>query len=149
MVLVEIDDSDYKVAVERAKADYMNSLAGSEAAKFNVPISQVGSSSQILSAKADVINAEAGISGATKQVEEAEARLVQAQANAKTANDDLARYATLVGKKEISQQQYRSGPGRRRLCQCHRRRTPGQCSLGAGSREAGQGASRPVHGCAF
>jgi membrane fusion protein (multidrug efflux system) len=105
-VLVEIDDRDYQVAVERAKADYMDSVAGSEAAQLNVPISQVGSSSQILSAKSDVINAEAGISGATKQVEEAEARLIQAQANAKTANDDLARYATLVGKKEISQQQY-------------------------------------------
>lgn len=105
-VLVEIDDRDYQVAAERAKADYMDAVAGSEAANFNVPISQVGSSSQILSAKADVVNAEAGISGATKQVEEAEARLLQARANAKTANDDVARYATLVGKKEISQQQY-------------------------------------------
>ena len=105
-VLVEIDDRDYQVAVERAKADYMDAVAGSEAANFNVPISQVGSSSQILSAKADVLNAEAGISGATRQVEEAEARLIQAQANATTANADLARYATLVGKKEISQQQY-------------------------------------------
>jgi membrane fusion protein (multidrug efflux system) len=105
-VLVEIDDSDYKVAVERAKADYMDAVASSEAAQFNVPISQVGSSSQIHSAQSDVLNAEAGISGATKQVEEAEARLIQAQANATTANADLARYKTLVVKKEISQQQY-------------------------------------------
>jgi membrane fusion protein, multidrug efflux system len=105
-VLVEIDDSDYKVAEEHAKADYLDALASSQAAGFNVPISQVGSSSQIHSAQADVLNAEAGITAATKQVEEAEARLIQAQANAKTANDDVARYATLVGKKEISQQQY-------------------------------------------
>jgi membrane fusion protein (multidrug efflux system) len=105
-VLVEIDDSDYKVAVERARADYMDAQAGSEAAGFNVPISQVGSSSQIHSAQSDVLNADAGISGASKQVDEAEARLVQAQANAKTANADLIRYGTLVGKKEISQQQY-------------------------------------------
>ena len=105
-MLVEIDDSDYQVAVEHAKADYMDALAASQAAQFNVPISQVGSSSQIHSAQADVLNAEAGITAAIKQVEEAEARLIQAQANAKTANADLARYATLVGKKEISQQQY-------------------------------------------
>jgi membrane fusion protein (multidrug efflux system) len=105
-VLVEIDDRDYQVAVERAKADYLDAVASSEAAQFNVPISRVGSSSQILSAKSDVLNAEAGISGATKQVEEAAARLVQAQANARTANADLVRYGTLVGKKEISQQQY-------------------------------------------
>ena len=63
-VLVEIDDRDYQVAVERAKADYMDSLASSQAAQFNVPISQVGSSSQIHSAQADVLNAEAGISAA-------------------------------------------------------------------------------------
>lgn len=105
-VLVEIDDSDYKVAVEHAKADYMDAMASAQAAGYNVPISQVGSSSQIHSAQADVINAEAGITAATKQVEEAEARLIQAKASAKTANDDLARYATLIGKREISQQQY-------------------------------------------
>ncbi len=105
-VLVEIDNRDYQVAVERARADHMDALAAAEAANFNVPISQVSSSSQIHSAQADVLNAQAGISGATKQVEEAEARLIQAQANAKTANADLARYGTLVGKKEISQQQY-------------------------------------------
>jgi membrane fusion protein (multidrug efflux system) len=105
-VLVEIDDRDYQVAVERSKADYMDAVAGSEAAQFNVPISQVGSSSQIHSAQADVLSTEAGISGAAKQVEEVEARLVQAQANAKTANADLLRYGSLVAKKEISQQQY-------------------------------------------
>ncbi len=105
-VLVEIDNRDYQVAVEHAKADFMDALASSQAAQFNVPISQVGSSSQIHSAQADVLNAEAGISAATKQVEEAAARLIQAQANAKTANADLVRYETLVGKKEISQQQY-------------------------------------------
>lgn len=105
-VLVEIDDSDYKVAVARAQADYLDAQASSEAAGFNVPISRVGSSSQIHSAESDVLNAQAGISGARKQVDEAEARLVQAQANAKTANADQARYAMLVGKKEISQQQY-------------------------------------------
>jgi len=105
-VLVEIDDRDYQVAVERANADYMDAMASFEAAKFNVPISQVGSSSQIHSAQSDVLSTEAGITGATRQVEEAEARLVQAQANAKTANADLLRYGMLVAKKEISQQQY-------------------------------------------
>jgi membrane fusion protein (multidrug efflux system) len=105
-VIVEIDDSDYKVAVARAQADFLDAQASSQAAGFNVPISQVGSSSQIHSAQSDVLNAEAGISGAIKQVDEAEARLVQAQANAKTANADLIRYGSLVSKKEISQQQY-------------------------------------------
>jgi membrane fusion protein (multidrug efflux system) len=105
-VLVEIDDTDYKVGVEQARAAYMDASASSDAANYNVPVIQVGSSSQIHSAQADVLNAEAGIAAADKQVEEAQARLVQAQANAKTINLDLERYGMLVGKKEISQQQY-------------------------------------------
>ncbi len=105
-VLAEIDDTDYKVAVERARADFMDASASAEAAGFSVPISQVGSNSMIHSAQSDVISAEAGISSANKQVDEAQARLVQAKANAQTANADLARYAQLVAKKEISQQQY-------------------------------------------
>jgi membrane fusion protein (multidrug efflux system) len=104
--IAEIDDHDYQVAVERANAEYMDAQASAQAAGFNVPISEVGSSSQIHSAQADVLNAQAGISAADKQVEEAEARLIQAQAQAKNANADLARYATLIAKKEISQQQY-------------------------------------------
>lgn len=105
-VLVEIDPRDYQVAVERARADYLDAQASSQAAQFNVPISQVGSTSQIRSAQEDVTTAEAGIAAATKQVEEAEARLVQAQANARTANLDEERYRGLVAKKEIAQQQY-------------------------------------------
>ena len=105
-LLVEIDDRDYQVAVEHARADYMDAVATSQAMQFNVPISQVGSSSQIQSARADVLNAEAGISAAARQVEEAEARRVQAEANARTANLDQERYGALASKKEISQQQY-------------------------------------------
>jgi membrane fusion protein, multidrug efflux system len=105
-VLVEIDDRDYKIAVDKARGEYLDSLASSQAAQYNVPISQVGSSSQIQSAHADVNNAEAGVAAAEKQVEEAQARLIQAQANAHTANLDQERYQTLVAKKEVSQQQY-------------------------------------------
>jgi membrane fusion protein, multidrug efflux system len=105
-VLAEIDPSDYKVAVERARAEYMDSLASAQAAQYNVPISQVGSHTQIRSSQADVTGAEAGVTAAGKAVEETQARLVQAQANARTANLDQERYGQLVAKKEISQQQY-------------------------------------------
>jgi membrane fusion protein, multidrug efflux system len=105
-VLVEIDGRDYQVAVDRARGEYMDAAASAEAAQLGVPISQVGSSSQIHSAQADVLNAEAGVTAAARQVEEAEARLVEAEANARTANLDRARYESLVAKKEVSQQQY-------------------------------------------
>jgi membrane fusion protein, multidrug efflux system len=105
-LLVEIDPRDYQVAVEHARADYLDAVASAQATQLNVPISQVGSSSQIQSARSDVVNADAGVSAASKQVEEAQARLVQAEANARTANLDQQRYQALVSKREISQQQY-------------------------------------------
>jgi membrane fusion protein, multidrug efflux system len=105
-VLVEIDQRDYQVAIEHARADYLDAVSSSQAAQLDVPISQVGSSSQIHSAEADILNAEAGVTAANHRVDEAEARLVQAQAGAKTANLDRARYESLAAKKEVSQQQF-------------------------------------------
>src|SRR6202522_2689210 len=40
-VLVEIDPADYRVAYERAKADYENAQAAAAAAGVNVPITSV------------------------------------------------------------------------------------------------------------
>src|SRR5271169_4384021 len=70
-VLVQIDPTDYKVAVDRAQADYRDSQASSEAAKYGVPVSSVSSFSQIRSASADMANAQAGVLAAQKQVEAA------------------------------------------------------------------------------
>jgi membrane fusion protein, multidrug efflux system len=105
-VLVEIDPRDYEVAAERAKAEYEDALAEATAANLNVPVSRVGSSSQISGAEAGLERAEAGVTVALKQVEQAKARLIDARALATTANADLKRYAELVAKREISQQQY-------------------------------------------
>ena len=49
-VLVVIDPTDYTVALERARADYQDSQAQAEAARYGVPVSSVGSFSQIRSA---------------------------------------------------------------------------------------------------
>ncbi|MGA2905038.1 MAG: biotin/lipoyl-binding protein, partial [Candidatus Korobacteraceae bacterium] len=59
-VLVAIDPTDYTVALERARADYQDSQAQAEAARYGVPVSSVGSSSQIRSASADMSSAQAG-----------------------------------------------------------------------------------------
>jgi len=105
-VLVTLDPTDYQVALERAKADYADSQANAEAAEFGVPVSSVGSTEQIRSAQADLQNADAGHSWAQKQVAAAQAQVVEAQANAKKLNADVDRYQQLLGKREISQQQY-------------------------------------------
>ena len=105
-VLVQIDSTDYKVAVDRAQADYEDAQANLMAAQANVPIANVGSASQIHTAGADVTGAQAGVAAAEKQVEAAQAQVVEAEANAKKLNADVERYRSLLGKKEIAQQQF-------------------------------------------
>jgi membrane fusion protein (multidrug efflux system) len=104
--LIEIDPKDYQVAVDRAKADYADALALADAARVNVPITSVNTSSQTSSAQADVENATAGISASRQQYTAANAQLAEAEANNVKAQNDRVRYKQLVDKQEISQQQY-------------------------------------------
>jgi membrane fusion protein (multidrug efflux system) len=105
-VLVEIDPTDYQVALERAKADFADAQAAATAAGVTVPITAVDTSSQISATEADVNSARAGIQAAQQQYEAAKAHLVEAEANDVKAQNDLGRYRQLVDKQEISQQQY-------------------------------------------
>src|SRR5882724_5454139 len=57
-LLVEIDPTDYEVAVERARADYADAQAQAAAAGINVPVTDVSTSSQVASALASVANAK-------------------------------------------------------------------------------------------
>jgi membrane fusion protein (multidrug efflux system) len=105
-VLVEIDPTDYQVAVAHAQADYNDAKATADAANVNVPIVDVSSNSQLSSAGADVLTAEAGIKAAKQQAVAAQANLSEADANNVKAQHDLERYKQLVDKQEISQLQY-------------------------------------------
>lgn len=105
-VLVEIDPADYQVAVDTAKADYLDAQASARAAGVNVLIMSVDTNSQISSTQADVESARAGIQAAKQQVEAAKAQVAEAEANNVKAQDDVGRYKQLVDKQEVSQQQY-------------------------------------------
>jgi membrane fusion protein, multidrug efflux system len=105
-VLAEIDPKDYQVAVDKAKADLASAEATAMAAGHNVPITTVNSASQLDSANADVVTAQAAIIAAEQQLDAARATLAQAQANDVKAQSDLTRYQQLVAKQEVSQQQY-------------------------------------------
>lgn len=105
-VLVEIDPTDYEVAVARARADYADAQAQAAAAGINVPLTGVSTSSQVAGAQAGVANAKAGIAAARQQFAAAQAQAVEADANNVKAQNDLARYKQLIDKQEISQQQY-------------------------------------------
>ena len=98
-VLVELDPTDYEVALRSAEAELANAVANSSAARTNVPIASTTTSSQLQTAGANLGSAQ-------KQVDAAEARLREAQANYTKAAKDLARYKQLVERDEVPRQQY-------------------------------------------
>jgi len=104
--LVEIDPADYQVAFERAQAAYSDAMAQAQAAQVNVPITSIGTSSQVIDAEGNVQNATAGVAMSQRQLEASQALLAETQANNTKAQNDLVRYKQLVDKQEISQQQY-------------------------------------------
>ena len=105
-VLVRIDPTDYQVALEHAQANYAMAMARAQASNVGVPITSVNSSSGISSAQAQVEQAQAAIAAAQKEHLAAQARVKQTEANYARAKSDLARYAQLVKKDEVSEQQY-------------------------------------------
>jgi membrane fusion protein (multidrug efflux system) len=105
-VLVEIDPTDYEVAVAQARAEYADAQAQASAAGINVPITDVSTSSQVSGAEGGVSGAQAGIAAARQQFEAAKSQIAEAEANNTKAQNDLLRYKQLIDKQEISQQQY-------------------------------------------
>ncbi len=105
-VLVEIDPTDYKVAVDKAQAELADAEATAEGQAINVPVTSITTSSLIRSSEADVQSSAAGIRAAERQVELMRANLQQAEANDVKLQADLERYRQLVVKQEVSQQQY-------------------------------------------
>src|SRR5581483_4858817 len=71
-----------------------------------VSITSTSTSSQVVSAQAEVEASQANLLAAKQEADSANAQLVSADANNVKAQNDLARYKQLVSKQEISQQQY-------------------------------------------
>ncbi|MBV9608446.1 MAG: HlyD family secretion protein [Acidobacteria bacterium] len=98
-VMVQLDPTDYKVALQRAEAELADAKAQLAAAETGVPITTIGTSSQ-------TSVAEANLESARKEADATRARLGEAEANYNKAASDLKRYQQLIGKDEISRQQY-------------------------------------------
>jgi membrane fusion protein (multidrug efflux system) len=112
-VLAQIDPRDYQVAVDRARAELADAQANASAAGVNVPITTIATTSDVRTATGSVEESQAAVNVADRQVEAAradaatsEARLRERQATATKAARDVERFAPLVKKEEISQQQY-------------------------------------------
>jgi membrane fusion protein (multidrug efflux system) len=98
-MLVRLDPNDYQVAVERAKAELADAEASAAAARTNVPITHVSTTTGVDAALANQ-------NAAQREVEAANARLREAGANAEKVAKDLERMKQLIDKDEVSRQQY-------------------------------------------
>ena len=98
-VLVQLDPTDYQVALDRARAELQDAMATLQAARTGVPLTHTTTSSTLS-------NAQASLRAAQEEVSASEARLREAQAEYKLASDDVRRFAQLIKKDEIPQQRY-------------------------------------------
>jgi membrane fusion protein (multidrug efflux system) len=105
-VLVEIDPTDYQVALTQARANLANAEATARSLNITVPITSVNSTSQLQFTASGIEDARAAVSAAQKQLAAAHEQVEAAEANDVKAQDDLRRYKQLVDKREVSQQIY-------------------------------------------
>ena len=105
-VLVEIDPTDYQVALTQAQANLANAEATARSLNITVPITSVNTSSQLRFTASGIEDASAAVGAAERQLSAAAAQVEAAQANDVKAQDDLHRYKLLVDKREVSQQIY-------------------------------------------
>ncbi len=105
-VLVEIDPTDYQVALAQAQANLANSEATARSLNITVPITSVNSTSQLQFTSSGIEDARAAIAAAEKQLAAAHQQVEAVEATDVKAQDDLRRYKLLVDKREVSQQIY-------------------------------------------
>lgn len=105
-VLVEIDPTDYQVALTQAQANLANAEATARSLNITVPITSVNTTSQLQFTASGIEDARAAVSAAEKQLAAAHQQVEAAQANDVKAQDDLRRYKLLVEKREVSAQVY-------------------------------------------
>jgi membrane fusion protein (multidrug efflux system) len=112
-LLVQLDPSDYQVAVDKARAELADAEASAIAAESNVPITSTTAASNVTTARGGVSQAQSGVAASEKEIEAARARLVSAQArlreteaNAAKSARDVERLKGLLAKDEVSQQMF-------------------------------------------
>jgi membrane fusion protein (multidrug efflux system) len=105
-LLVDLDPSDARIALEQAQAQHDQSEAQLGAAHPNLPITLIGNHSDLATRQAEVASAEAALSAARHDLESAEARLKQSQAVNERDRADFARYQSLFDKQEVARADY-------------------------------------------
>jgi membrane fusion protein (multidrug efflux system) len=98
-VLVQIDPTDYKLALARAEAELAAATAGAQGARTTVPVTSTTATGQVETAQSDVATANARVRAAQAHANDTAAKATQAA-------NDLERLKTLVEKDEVSRQEY-------------------------------------------
>ncbi|HYK87846.1 MAG TPA: HlyD family secretion protein [Acidobacteriota bacterium] len=112
-LLVQLDPTDYRVALDRARANLAEAEAAAKAAQTEVPVTSTATINQISSSQAMLARAQAGVLVAAREVDSARARLSlssakvrEAEATYTKASQDLERMKLLIAKDEISRLQF-------------------------------------------
>jgi membrane fusion protein (multidrug efflux system) len=79
--LVDLDPSDFQVALHQAEAQLAQARTMIFAQQPNIPITQVQNTTNISGSEAELANSQASLATAERDVELAKARLAEAQAN--------------------------------------------------------------------
>lgn len=112
-ILVQLDPTDYRIALQRAEADLAEAEAAAKGARGEVPVTSVTTASRVSAALAGLTQAQDATIVAARDVETARARLALAQAREREmiaqlnrTSKDLERMKLLIAKDEISRQEY-------------------------------------------
>ena len=105
-LLVELDPSDDRIALERAQAQHDQALAQLSSAHPSLPITVINNRNDLTSREAEVTGAEAALAAAEHDLESATARLKESQAVNERNQADFARYQTLFDKQEVARADY-------------------------------------------
>ena len=102
--VVEIDPTDYEVAVDRARAELESAEAAARALRIDVPVTAIDTASELQFSSSAIQNARAGVAAAQKEAAAAHARLLEAEAENVKGQDDVTRYQLLLAKDEVPKQ---------------------------------------------
>ena len=105
-LLVQLDPSDYQVALDQAKAQYDQAAAQLSASGPNLPITRISNQSDLISDTADVTSAQAAVEAARHDLAASIAKLKESQATNERAQANFQRYQALLDKKEVSRADY-------------------------------------------
>jgi len=104
--LLDIDDSELKVAYTQAKAQYDQASAQLKSQQPNVAITEANNAEALVTGDAQLAQAQAALAGATQDLAGASAKLAQATALRTRDDEELKRYEQLFQAGTISRQDF-------------------------------------------